>query len=258
MRTNNITSAYTPQQLANGGGGAPSLTSDGRIPAGGGGFGRSPAFETSSQGRYNFGLGLPEITDELAAEYRNTGRAFSSSDYNVASRDQQSRVLTTATNSANAAAADYSNRARQAGGSGMGAGLIKAQAVTGARATAGAMELDRAKYETEQRERAAGHAAGIARDLGKLRTDYLSTLTAAATARMNSELGFARLAEEQFQFDYTDARSRADKQFFTATVGGPGSQFHTMADYNAYVERNRVKAPTRTGGPGASFYGGGR
>lgn len=123
-----------------------------------------------------------ERTRELEEQYRNTNTAYDTSAYDQANQAQQSRVLTTALNSGNNAAAEYANRARQAGGSALGAGLVKAQAGTGARAVAGQMELDRQKFDAEQREQAATHATQIATTLGQLRDSYLKTIVSYATA----------------------------------------------------------------------------
>lgn len=142
--------------------------------------GSGPAYErvTSLPG---FMPRINDITSELADEYRNTPLNFDTSGYEAASKGQESRVLTTALNAGNNAATEYANRARQAGGSGLGAGLVKAEASVGARTTAGQMALDREKYMAGQREKAASQAGQIATTLAGLRDSYLKSLVEYST-----------------------------------------------------------------------------
>ena len=124
---------------------------------------------------------ISDMTSELAEQYRTTSAAFDTSGFERESRGQESRVLTTALNAGNNAATDYANRARQSGGSMLGAGLVKAQAVTSARGAAGEMALQREKYITEQREKAASQATQIASTLAGLRDSYLKSLVEYST-----------------------------------------------------------------------------
>lgn len=128
---------------------------------------------------------------ELMEQYRNTNQMFDSSAFSAASEGQQSRLLTSALSSGNNAAAEYANRARQAGGSALGAGLVKAQSGTGARAVAGEMELERERFAARQREAAAGHATQIATTLGQLRDSYLRSLVTYATSEDATMAGYA-------------------------------------------------------------------
>jgi hypothetical protein len=123
----------------------------------------------------------PAGLGELEQQYRDTNKSYDTSEYDAASRRQQGRVLTTALNGGTAAAAEYANKARQAGGSGLGAGLVKAQAQVGAQSTAGSMEMDRVKFDAQQREDAATHATQIASTLGELRGRYLNSIVDYAT-----------------------------------------------------------------------------
>lgn len=123
----------------------------------------------------------PSDMHELVDQYGKTGEMFGTSEYDTANQRQQSRVLTTALNAGNNAATEYANRARQSGGSGMGAGLVKAQAAVGGQRVAGEMELDRQKFDASQREKAATHASQIATTLAGLRDSYLKTIVDYAT-----------------------------------------------------------------------------
>ena len=181
---------------------------------------------------------LPPLNvTELQDQYRNTNQMFDTSAYDLASTRQQGRTLTTALNAGNAAAADYSNRARQAGGSGLGAGLIKAQAQTGAQTTAGAMELERQRFDASQREAAATHATGIASTLGDLRGRYLNAIVDYAT----------REDATNAQYDISRRTLRANNRGGgggvltpSALVGGAGSpgelSFNNYTDYLDYLK----------------------
>lgn len=122
-----------------------------------------------------------ERTGELESEYNQIAERFDTSGYDRESEGQQSRLLTTALNAGNNAATEYTNRARQSGGSGMGAGLVKALASVGARKSAGELGLEKEKFDASQREKAAGLAGQIATTLGTLRDSYLRTIVDYAT-----------------------------------------------------------------------------
>lgn len=170
----------------------------------------------------------PADIHELVDEYQRTGEMFSSSDYDAANQGQQSRILTTALNAGNAAATEYANKARQSGGSGMGAGLIKAQATVGARKVAGDMELERQKFDASQREKAAGHAAQIAQTLGQLRQSYLQTIVDYATREDSTSADFkSKMAAVDAQNKQTDESAR-EFNWRLPTTGG--YQTNNMGD----------------------------
>lgn len=174
----------------------------------------------------------PERTSELMDQYHNTNAMFDSSEYDRASEEQQSRLLTTAFNSGNEAAADYANRARQSGGSMLGAGLVKAQAVTGARAQSGQMELDRQRFDAEQRDKAATHATAIATTLSNLRNTYLQSIVDYAT---REDATNSQYASTMYGLRGQNRRSPIVP---TAQIGGtpsgPGQQ--SFRDYNEYIQ----------------------
>lgn len=158
----------------------------------------------------------PSDMHELVDQYGKTGEMFGTGEYDAANQGQQSRVLTTALNAGNNAATEYANKARQAGGSGMGAGLIKAQASVGARSVAGSMELDRQKFDASQREKAAGHAAQIATTLGQLRDSYLKTIVDYAT---KSDATSAEFTSKMAAVDsQNNAQKAANDRGWTATI----------------------------------------
>lgn len=161
---------------------------------------------------------------ELQQQYQGTNAAYDTSPYDAASERLQSNILTTALNAGSNAASDYSNRARQAGGSGMGAGLVKAQAQVGARATAGGMELERQRFDASQREAAATHATQIATTLGQLRDSYLKSLVSYATAEDSISANFE--AAERARRNSSGpggGRGGSDLHYTTGTGLGTGS-----------------------------------
>lgn len=180
--------------------------------------------------------------EQLMEQYRNTNQMFDSSSFSAASEGQQSRLLTTALSSGNNAAAEYANRARQAGGSGMGAGLVKAQAGTGARAVAGEMELERERFAASQRAAAAGHATQIATTLGQLRDSYLKSLVNYATSEDSTMAGYTA---SMAGLDAEERRRLGTGGGLTYTYGtglGRNSSefsFGSRDEADAYFQRNR-------------------
>lgn len=113
---------------------------------------------------------------ELQHQWDHRGDAYDTSQYDRAAESQQARDLATGMASANNAADAYAAKTRQAGGSGAAAGLIKAQGQIAATDAAGKAKVEQAKYDVEQREAAASHAAQIATTLAGLRNNYLNML----------------------------------------------------------------------------------
>lgn len=179
---------------------------------------------------------------QLMEQYRGTNQAYDTSAYDQASEAQQSRTLTSALNAGNNAAADYSNRARQAGGSGLGAGLVKAEASVGAQSSAGQMKLDQAKFDAEQRTAAATHATQIATTLGTLRDSYLKSLVSYATSE---DATMAEYTSKMAALDQTGGGSGGNS--FNplvppaAQIGGTpssnnGLSFNNYNDYLNYLQ----------------------
>lgn len=137
---------------------------------------------------------------QLQTELEEVPSAFSTSGFDKASEDQQSRVLTTALDAGNNAATEYANKARQQGGSGMGAGLIKAEAGVAGENTAGQIALQRAQFDASQREKAATLSSQIANNLGNLRDSYIKTLT-----------------------NYATSEDSISENYYSKMLGGPGS-----------------------------------
>lgn len=128
---------------------------------------------------------------ELEGEYAGVNSRFDTSAFDQTSKQQEARVLTAGLNAGNNAAAEYANKARQAGGSGMGAGLIKAETTVGAQRSAGDMALAREKFDASQREAAGNLATKIASTLGDLRKSYLDTIVNYATNTDRTNAGYS-------------------------------------------------------------------
>ena len=108
--------------------------------------------------------------------------AFSSAGFDAASQAEQGRVLTQGLSAANNAAMEYANKARQSGGSGLGAGLLKAEGAVSARSAAGDIALKQQEFDASQREKAATLSSQIANNLGDLRQNYLKSIIGYATS----------------------------------------------------------------------------
>lgn len=121
------------------------------------------------------------MTGELQNEYGRVRQDFSTEGYDTTSTRQEQNTLSAGLNAGNNAAAAYANKARQAGGSGLGAGVVKAESVVAGRRAAGDIALQREQYDIQQREAAATQAANIASTLGDLRNRYLSSLVTYTT-----------------------------------------------------------------------------
>jgi len=180
----------------------------------------------SSSGQYVSGSGpaydrvtsipgwLPrERAGELEEQYRRTNELFDTEPFRRSNEAQQTRILTTAMNAGNNAAAEYANRSRQAGGNALGAGLMKAQTQVGARSEAGKLDLEKEKFIADQREKAATHATTIARTLGELRSSYLNSIVNYATNTDSTNANYAArnrelaLAEAKFGADESRRQS---------------------------------------------------
>jgi hypothetical protein len=180
---------------------------------------------------------MGEITDELSTNLGQIPGAFDTSGYAKEVDAQTGRISTTAKSAANAAAAEYANRARQAGGSAEGAGLIKAQGLVKGQAAVGDIKLEAARYEIEQREKAATQASLIAFNLGNLRNDYLSTLAGYASRED------ALMAEDEAsKRAKTAARSpmgALSYSYGTGPGGAGGSDFQSIQQAEQYFRTHQ-------------------
>lgn len=171
------------------------------------------------------------MTGELQDQYGRVNAAFNTSDYDKASTETQANILTTGLNAGGNAATAYANKARQAGGSGLGAGLVKAEGAVAGRRASGDIALEQAKYDIQQREGAATQAAQIAGQLGDLRNRYLSSLVGYAT----SEDATAAAHPSSGRAGGVDMLSPSEQ------IGGLPSSSSSMAfnnytDYAAYLQ----------------------
>jgi hypothetical protein len=118
-----------------------------------------------------------DLFQQLMDEYGKVDSAFDTSAFDKASETEYSNILSQGESSSNAAAADYAARARQAGGSAEGAGVIKAQGLVGARSQVADFRMKQLQFDIQQKEAARQLASEIAAHLGSLRMDYLKNLT---------------------------------------------------------------------------------
>lgn len=171
---------------------------------------------------------------ELQTEYGNVANNFDTSAYDTAASAMQGHIASTAMSAANNAATEYANRARQAGGSGAGAGLVRAEAQVGAQKAIGESKLDVAKFDLAQREAAASQAAQIASTIGDLRSRYLNSLVSYTTS------------EDQIAADFYTRNRALDQSDPNNRRGGGGAG----TSWNAFIPSGQGIA---TAGPGTAY-----
>lgn len=195
------------------------------------------------------GAGGDDLWSQLINEYGKVDAAFDTTGYDKAAEAEYGNIATMADQSANAAAADYTNRARQAGGSAEGSGLIKAEGLVAGRRTVADAKMKQLQYDIQQKENARQLAADIASKIGGLRMDYLRNLTAKQIAELQAstqrygydteakwhesanQLGYASLAEQSKEFGWLHPYSSLKPPGSNPSAaglpgwGGPGSAY---------------------------------
>lgn len=187
----------------------------------------TPTIPTFQNNNKNRGTGTPVVTGPtigggndiwktLEDEYGKVDAAFDTTNYDKAAEAEYGNILTTSKTSANSAAAEYTARARQSGGSAEGAGLVKAQAlVTGRREVADA-RMKQLQYDIDQREKGRQLSASIAAQIGGLKIDYLKNLTSFQIATLQS----------QTQKDVAKMGIDAEKDWRSQALGEQSREFN--------------------------------
>lgn len=127
-----------------------------------------------------------DIWSELMNEYGKVDSNFDTSKFDTAAENEYGNITTQAEKGATSAAAEYTARARQSGGSAEGAGLVKAEAQVAGRSTVADYRLKQMQYDIAQKEAGANLAADISSKLGSLRLGYLQNLTGFKEAQLQS------------------------------------------------------------------------
>jgi hypothetical protein len=181
---------------------------------------------------------------ELLKSYAGIGAAFDPTGQVNARNDAIAYNSSAGGQAANNAATEYSNRAAQSGASGLGAGVVKAQAMMPVLAQNAALKTDAADVAAKAHQEGATLAANIANTIGQLRTSYLSTLTGYATGQQQlaldrykaeqstalgagqQALGYAQLQADQYKTNLA-AQQQRDSEARLAAMGLLNSQSPT-------------------------------
>lgn len=166
---------------------------------------------------------------ELLGTYAGIGAAFDPTQQ-VAARNNAIGYNTSAgTQAANNAATEYSNRASQSGASGMGAGVVKAQAMMPMFSQNAALKIDAADTAAKAHREGTALASQIASTIADLRTSYLSTMTgyglgqqnlaldkykaeqATALGASQQALGFAGLQADAWKMSQSQRQQESDQ-----------------------------------------------
>lgn len=184
---------------------------------------------------------------ELMQSYAGVPAAFDPSGQ-VAARNNQIGYNTAAGGqAANNAATEFSNRAAQSGASGLGAGVVKAQAMMPVLQQNAALKTDAADVAAKAHQDAAGLAAQIASTIGNLRTSYLNTLTGFASSQQQGAL-------DQYKAEQGVAGQAAQTQLSYAQL--QAQQYsQSLSSQQAANDQKRLAATTLLGakGPGGSY-----
>jgi hypothetical protein len=115
---------------------------------------------------------------ELLAQYGSTGAAYDSMGQaqNKAYNDSIGYTVGAGSQAANNAANEYVNRAAQSGGSALGAGAVKAQAMMPTYKAANDLRVEGVNKAAETQQKGLDLSAQIAKTIGDLRNSYLGTL----------------------------------------------------------------------------------
>lgn len=235
--------------------------------SGGSGFAtlQTPAATSRASSQVNAGFQLPgadsiNLPDwlnpnsdsqigELLSSYAGVQSAFDPTAQVQARNDAIGYNTAAGGQAANNAASEYANRAAQQGGSTLGAGVVKAQAMMPVLAQNAALKTNAADVAAKAHQDAASLASQIAGTIGNLRTSYLSSLTgfvqgqqglaldafkanqAAAGSAADRELQYARLREEQRQSGLSASATQSNAGLSAAKLlmdsRGPSGMYTT-------------------------------
>jgi len=195
---------------------------------------------------------------ELLKTYAGIGAAFNPKDQVAARNNAASYNLSAGTQAANNAATEYTNRAAVTGGSTLGAGVVRAQALMPVLQQNAALKTEGADIAAKSHQTAISLAAQVASTIGQLRQSYLSTLTGFASdqqklgldaSQFDADLNYRQrgLDLETERLSIT-AKQQADSERRLAATAlldapGPTGKWQTnnagqvtegQADYDAY------------------------
>lgn len=203
---------------------------------------------------------------ELLQTYASIPSAYSPAAQESAYNSAIGYNTTAGNQAANNAATAYSNSAAQSGGSQLGAGAVKAQALLPVLSQNAQLKVQSANTAAQDYQSAATLAAQVANNIDQLRTSYLGTLTSyaqsqqqmqAQTQQFNStqalnqytaqqnvalqagqqQLSYAQLAAQQYQSQTGNADAAAQALL---AAKGPTGEYTT--DANGQVTSGQATA----------------
>lgn len=193
---------------------------------------------------------------ELLQSYAGVGAAFDPSGQVQARNDAIGYNTAAGGQAANNAATEYANRAAQSGGSSLGAGVVKAQAMLPVMQQNAALKTDAADVAAKSHKEAATLSSQIASTIGQLRNSYLQSLTGYATDQQRMQLQSgqfnAGMAWDREKFNYEKEQDtllsaeREKQQTLQAAKAYQGymglqptmGQFQPSSQYLAYQQLN--------------------
>lgn len=134
---------------------------------------------------------------ELTNTYAGIGAAFDPTAQVAARQNAAAYNLSAGTSAANNAATEYANRAAQSGGSSLGAGAVKAQAMMPVLSQNAALKTDAADVAAKSHADAISLASQVAATMANLRTSYLQTLTGYTQGQQQLDLQNRQLQQQQ-------------------------------------------------------------
>lgn len=175
---------------------------------------------------------------ELIQSYQGVGEAFDPTEQVKARNDAIGYTIGAGTQAATNAATEYSNRAAQSGASGLGAGVVKAQAMMPVYARATDLKTQAADVAAKTKQEGLSLASQIASTIGNLRTGYLKSLADYSTqqqqmmnqtSQFNSNLALqnyqAQLEGQKLRLQESDSARQAAAAILSAQ--GPTAQYIT-------------------------------
>ena len=181
---------------------------------------------------------LPGITpeyDRLKGLFNKTGGAYNTSAFAATQNENIGTLKALTENSANNLGRNFLTQSNLSGGQGtgvIGAQVLRANALLGGTAQINKETLDGQKYIASQKQEAIKAQAGIAQQLASLQTNYIGTLAGYNAAKAGNTLDYAKLNQNQGQFDQSyvlqqaqlklqqDASARAQEKADTENVWG--------------------------------------
>lgn len=154
--------------------------------------------------------------------YKGIPGAFDSSKQVGAINAQIGSQTTAGMQAANNAASQYAAAAQQAGGSTLGAGVVKAQSMMPVYAANAGLRTEAANVAAQNSQAAAGLAANVASTIGNLRQSYLNTLAGYTTSQQ-------QLGLQTYEATQNVASQAANRQLQAASIAAQQQQAQVAA-----------------------------